>query len=74
MSQAKRIVLVSRPVRRAQGSDFRLRLRHADTGRGPGFAAHIGLSLDHYRRGRMSDVPSYAATGRWRRDGGRHGV
>src|SRR5213078_759358 len=62
MSQAKRVVLVSRPVGEPRASDFRLEDYTAPTpGPGQVLLRTIWLSLDPYMRGRMSDGPSYAA-------------
>src|SRR5258708_28380652 len=62
MSQAKRVVLVSRPVGEPKTSDFRLEEYTAPTpAAGEVLLRTIWLSLDPYMRGRMSDGPSYAA-------------
>src|SRR5450756_1092691 len=74
MSQAKRVVLVSRPVGEPKASDFRVEnyalpapgegqvlLRTIWPGDGEVLLRTIWLSLDPYMRGRMSDGPSYAA-------------
>src|SRR2546429_4470906 len=62
MSQAKRVVLVSRPVGEPKASDFRLEDYTAPTpGPGQVLLRTIWLSLDPYMRGRMSDAASYAA-------------
>jgi hypothetical protein len=61
MSQAKRVVLVSRPVGEPKASDFRVEdyaLPAPD--KGQVLLRTIWLSLDPYMRGRMSDGPSYA--------------
>ncbi|MFN5522026.1 NADP-dependent oxidoreductase [Bradyrhizobium sp.] len=61
MSQAKRIVLAARPVGEPKPSDFRLEEHAIPTpGAGEVLLRTIGLSLDPYMRGRMSDGPSYA--------------
>ncbi|MGJ4909326.1 NADP-dependent oxidoreductase [Bradyrhizobium sp. HKCCYLS2033] len=61
MSQAKRIVLASRPVGEPKPSDFRLEEHAIPTpGAGEVLLRTIWLSLDPYMRGRMSDGPSYA--------------
>src|SRR6201992_2373323 len=62
MSQAKRVVLASRPVGEPKASDFRIE-EYAPPAPGAGEVAlrTIWLSLDPYMRGRMSDGPSYAA-------------
>ena len=62
MSQAKRVVLVSRPVGEPKPSDFRIEDYAMPTpGDGEVLLRTIWLSLDPYMRGRMSDGPSYAA-------------
>src|SRR3982750_1690128 len=62
MSQAKRVVLVSRPVGEPKASDFRIEEYTAPTpGKGEVLLRTIWLSLDPYMRGRMADGPSYAA-------------
>ena len=62
MSQAKRIVLASRPVGEPKPSDFRSEAYDVPTpGEGEVLLRTIWLSLDPYMRGRMSDGPSYAA-------------
>ena len=62
MSQAKRVVLVSRPVGEPKASDFRIEEYALPTpGEGQVLLRTIWLSLDPYMRGRMSDGPSYAA-------------
>src|ERR1700729_1676209 len=60
--QAKRVVLVSRPVGEPKASDFRVE-DYAPPAPGDGqvLLRTIWLSLDPYMRGRMSDGPSYAA-------------
>ncbi len=61
MSQAKRIVLASRPVGEPKPSDFRLEACAVpEPGAGEVLLRTIWLSLDPYMRGRMSDGPSYA--------------
>src|ERR1700730_11632314 len=61
MSQAKRIVLASRPVGEPKATDFRFEEYAAPTpGAGEVLLRTIWLSLDPYMRGRMSDGPSYA--------------
>src|SRR6201747_384834 len=61
MSQAKRVVLASRPVGEPKASDFRIEDYTAPTpGEGQLLLRTIWLSLDPYMRGRMSDGPSYA--------------
>src|SRR6202012_5595261 len=61
MSQAKRVVLASRPVGEPKASDFRIEEYPLPTpGDGPVLLRTIWLSLDPYMRGRMSDGPSYA--------------
>jgi hypothetical protein len=58
----KRVVLVSRPVGEPKASDFRIEDYPLPTpGEGQVLLRTIWLSLDPYMRGRMSDVPSYAA-------------
>ena len=60
--QAKRIVLVSRPVGEPKASDFRVEdCAIPAPGEGQVLLRTIWLSLDPYMRGRMSDGPSYAA-------------
>src|ERR1700751_953274 len=62
MSQAKRVVLVSRPVGEPKASDFRIEDYAPPTpGEGQVLLRTIWLSLDPYMRGRMSEGPSYAA-------------
>src|SRR5260370_3567002 len=62
MSQAKRVVLVSRPVGEPKPSDFRIEEPAVPTpGEGQVLLRTMWLSLDTYMRGRMSDGPSYAA-------------
>ncbi len=62
MSQAKRVVLVSRPVGEPKASDFRIEEAAIPVpGEGQVLLRTIWLSLDPYMRGRMSDGPSYAA-------------
>src|ERR1700710_3241487 len=62
MSQAKRVVLVSRPVGEPKPADFRVEDYAMPTpGEGQVLLRTIWLSLDPYMRGRMSDGPSYAA-------------
>src|ERR1700710_2203973 len=62
MSQAKRVVLVARPVGEPKPSDFRIEGSAIPTpGEGEVLLRTIWLSLDPYMRGRMSDGPSYAA-------------
>src|SRR5580658_1751765 len=61
MSQAKRVVLVSRPVGEPKASDFRVEdYALPSPGEGQVLLRTIWLSLDPYMRGRMSDGPSYA--------------
>src|SRR2546421_12856826 len=61
-NQAKRVVLVSRPVGEPKASDFRIEDYALPTpGEGQVLLRTIWLSLDPYMRGRMSDGPSYAA-------------
>src|ERR1700753_369011 len=62
MSQAKRVVLASRPIGEPKASDFRIE-EYTPPSPGAGEVAlrTIWLSLDPYMRGRMSDGPSYAA-------------
>jgi hypothetical protein len=61
MSQAKRVVLASRPVGEPKASDFRIEeLAQPVPGEGEVLLRTIWLSLDPYMRGRMSDGPSYA--------------
>src|ERR1700742_4053652 len=61
MSQAKRVILASRPVGEPKASDFRIEEFAAPTpGDGQVLLRTIWLSLDPYMRGRMSDGPSYA--------------
>jgi NADPH-dependent curcumin reductase CurA len=60
--QAKRVVLVSRPVGEPKPSNFRVEEYALPTpGDGQVLLRTIWLSLDPYMRGRMSDGPSYAA-------------
>src|ERR1700732_2309886 len=60
--QAKRVVLVSRPVGEPKASDFRVEEYAPPVpGEGQVLLRTIWLSLDPYMRGRMSDGPSYAA-------------
>ncbi|HWG04564.1 MAG TPA: zinc-binding dehydrogenase, partial [Beijerinckiaceae bacterium] len=62
MSQAKRVVLVSRPIGEPKASDFRVEeYAPPSPGAGEVLLRTIWLSLDPYMRGRMSDGPSYAA-------------
>src|SRR5512140_796556 len=62
MSQAKRVILVSRPVGEPKASDFRIEEYALPApGEGQVLLRTIWLSLDPYMRGRMSDGPSYAA-------------
>src|ERR1700686_3784142 len=59
--QAKRVVLVSRPVGEPKASDFRIEDYALPTpGEGQVLLRTIWLSLDPYMRGRMSEGPSYA--------------
>ena len=59
--QAKRVVLVSRPVGEPKASDFRVEpCPQPSPGEGEVLLRTIWLSLDPYMRGRMSDGPSYA--------------
>src|SRR5665213_1470141 len=61
-SQAKRVVLVSRPVGEPKPADFRVEQYALPApGEGEVLLRTIWLSLDPYMRGRMSDGPSYAA-------------
>ena len=62
MSQAKRVVLASRPKGEPKASDFRVE-EYAPPAPGEGqvLLRTVWLSLDPYMRGRMSDGPSYAA-------------
>ena len=61
MSQAKRVILVSRPVGEPKASDFRVEdCPLPAPGKGQVLLRTIWLSLDPYMRGRMSDGPSYA--------------
>ena len=60
MSQAKRVVLVSRPVGEPKSSDFRIEdAAIPSPGEGQVLLRTIWLSLDPYMRGRMSEGPSY---------------
>jgi NADPH-dependent curcumin reductase CurA len=60
--QAKRVVLVARPVGEPKASDFRVEdCAIAVPGEGQVLLRTIWLSLDPYMRGRMSEGPSYAA-------------
>src|ERR1700744_4740651 len=62
MSQAKRVVLASRPIGEPKASDFRIEeFAPPSPGAGEVLLGTIWLSLDPYMRGRMSDGPSYAA-------------
>src|ERR1700730_7479474 len=59
--QAKRVVLVSRPLGEPKPSDFRVEdCALPVPGAGEVLLRTIWLSLDPYMRGRMSDGPSYA--------------
>src|SRR6201995_1373614 len=61
MSQAKRVILASRPVGEPKATDFRIEEFAAPTpSEGQVLMRTIWLSLDPYMRGRMSDGPSYA--------------
>src|SRR6201991_23720 len=61
MSQAKRIVLASRPHGEPKPSDFRYEdCKLPEPAAGQVLLRTIWLSLDPYMRGRMSDGPSYA--------------
>ena len=61
MSQAKRIVLASRPVGEPKPSDFRIEeIPVPAPGPGQVLLRTIWLSLDPYMRGRISDAASYA--------------
>src|SRR5215469_10719112 len=61
MTQAKRIVLASRPAGEPKLSDFRTEEYQVPTpGEGQVLLRTIWLSLDPYMRGRMSDAASYA--------------
>jgi hypothetical protein len=61
MSQAKRVVLASRPIGEPKASDFRIEeYTEPVPGEGQVLLRTIWLSLDPYMRGRMSDGPSYA--------------
>src|SRR6202171_5863238 len=61
MSQAKRVVLVSRPVGEPKPSNFRIEEYEVPTpGEGQVLLRTIWLSLDPYMSGRMSDGPSSA--------------
>jgi len=61
VTQAKRIVLASRPVGEPKLSDFRTEeYQMPAPGEGQVLLRTIWLSLDPYMRGRMSDAPSYA--------------
>src|SRR5476651_2225629 len=60
-AQAKRVILVSRPVGEPKPSDFRVEEYGLPVpGEGQVLLRTIWLSLDPYMRGRMSDGPSYA--------------
>src|SRR5215469_15485187 len=60
MTQAKRIVLASRPAGEPKLSDFRTEEYQVPTpGEGQVLLRTIWLSLDPYMRGRMSEGPSY---------------
>jgi NADPH-dependent curcumin reductase len=62
MSEAKRVVLASRPVGEPKPSDFRIEDHALPTpGEGQVLLRTIWLSLDPYMRGRMNDGPSYVA-------------
>src|SRR3981189_379155 len=62
MSEAKRVVVASRPVGEPKPSDFRIEDRALPTaGEGQVLLRAIWLSLDPYMRGRMNDGPSYVA-------------
>ena len=62
MSQAKRVVLVSRPVGEPKATDFRVEeYAQPVPGEGQVLLRTVWLSLDPYMRGLMSDGPSYAA-------------
>src|SRR4051812_45178191 len=61
-NQAKRVILVSRPVGEPKPSDFRIEECAVPApGAGEVLLRTIWLSLDPYMRGRMSEGPSYAA-------------
>src|SRR5215471_7070920 len=61
MTQAKRIVLASRPAGEPKLSDFRTEEYAVPTpGEGQVLLRTVWLSLDPYMRGRMSDAASYA--------------
>jgi len=60
MSQAKRVVLVSRPAGEPKPSDFRIEdAAIPSPGEGEVLLRTVWLSLDPYMRGRMSEGPSY---------------
>ena len=60
MSEAKRVVLVSRPVGEPKSSNFRIEDAAVPSpGEGQVLLRNIWLSLDPYMRGRMSEGPSY---------------
>jgi NADPH-dependent curcumin reductase CurA len=60
--QAKRVVLVSRPVGEPTAANFRIEPYAIPApGEGEVLLRTIWLSLDPYMRGRMADGPSYAA-------------
>jgi NADPH-dependent curcumin reductase CurA len=62
MSEAKRVVLASRPVGEPKPSDFRIEDHALPTpDEGQVLLRTIWLSLDPYMRGRMNDGPSYVA-------------
>src|ERR1043165_3475715 len=61
-SSGTRIVLASRPVGEPKPSDFRIEpMAVPQPGPGEMLLRTLLLSLDAYKRGRMSDAPSYAA-------------
>jgi NADPH-dependent curcumin reductase CurA len=60
MSQAKRVVLVSRPAGEPKPADFRIEdAAIPSPGDGEVLLRTVWLSLDPYMRGRMSEGPSY---------------
>ncbi len=76
MSQAKRVVLVSRPVGEPKASDFRIEdYALAGARRGPGPAAHhLAVARSLYARADERRPVLCGAGADRRRDGGRHGV
>ena len=74
--QAKRVVLVSRPVGEPKASDFRIEeYAPPDARRGPGAAAHhLAVARSLYARAHERRPVLCGAGADRRRDGGRHGL